>query len=162
MNKLRNGLLAFVALASMPAAIGYASILGPASGVCAAGATPSVLVRVTGLKNRVGTVRVRTFAGSPETYFDKTKYQRRVLVGIPMSGPVDVCVPVNGPGVYAIDVRHDINLNGDTDRADGAGASGNPKVTLMDVLLGRRPPAKQVQVAVGRGTVVVPIIVRYY
>jgi uncharacterized protein (DUF2141 family) len=161
MIKLRIGLLAFVALAAMPVAVGNAAILGPASGVCVAGATPSVLVRVSGLRSRLGTVRVRTFAGTPDTYFDKTKYQRRVEVSIPKAGPVDICVPVNAPGVYAVDVRHDANNNGDTDRADGAGASGNPKLTLFDVLFKRRPPAKQVQFSVGRGTTVVPIVLKY-
>jgi hypothetical protein len=80
---------------------------------------------------------------------------------MPSSGPVEVCVPMPAPGIYAVDVRHDINNNSDTDRADGAGASGNPKISLFDVIFGRKPPAKQVQVSVGQGTTVVPIIVRY-
>jgi hypothetical protein len=70
-------------------------------------------------------------------------------------------MPVPAAGVYAVDVRHDANNNGDTDKADGAGASGNPKITLFDIIFGRKPPAAQVQVHVGHGTTIVPITVRY-
>jgi hypothetical protein len=74
---------------------------------------------------------------------------------------VEVCVPVPAPGVYALDVRHDANNNSDTDRADGIGASGNPKMSLFSIIFGRRPPANQVQFKVGNGTAIVPVVVRY-
>jgi uncharacterized protein (DUF2141 family) len=161
MIKLRLGLLAVVGGVCIPASLYAASILGPSAPVCAVGTVPSILVKVTGLKDRTGKLRVRTFGGSPATYFDKTKALKRIEVVIPASGPTDVCMPVPGPGVYAVDVRHDANDNGDTDKADGAGASGNPRMTLFDIIFGRKPPAKQVQVSVGRGTAIVPIQVKY-
>ena len=60
-----------------------------------------------------------------------------------------------------VDIRHDINNNGDTDRADGAGASGNPKIGLFDVLFGRKPPARQVVFNVGQGVTPITITVNY-
>ncbi len=47
-------------------------------------------------------------------------------------------------------------------RADGAGASGNPRVSLLDILLKRKPPTRQVQIAVGAGTTIVPIRIKYF
>jgi uncharacterized protein (DUF2141 family) len=161
MSKLRIGFLSVVAAALAVPAFSSAAVLGPEPTACAGSGAPSILVRVSGFKNRAGKVRVRTFGGSPATYFDKTKVLKRLEYDMPSSGPVEVCVPMPAPGIYAVDVRHDINNNSDTDRADGAGASGNPKISLFDVIFGRKPPAKQVQVSVGQGTTVVPIIVRY-
>ncbi len=161
MLNLRFGLIAMATVVAIPSGLAAAQILGPAPAACSAGDVPSILVRVSGFKDRVGKVRVRTFGGSPSTYFDKTKVLKRVEYTIPASGPVEVCMPVPSVGVYAVDVRHDTNSNGDTDRSDGAGASGNPKISLFDIIFKRKPPVKQVQVSVGQGTTVVPIMIRY-
>jgi uncharacterized protein (DUF2141 family) len=161
MSIVRIGLVSVAVAALVGPAFLSAAVLGPEPAACAGSAEPSILVRVSGFKNRAGKVRIRTFGGSPSTYFDKTKVLKRLEYDMPSAGPVEVCVPMPAPGVYAVDVRHDINNNSDTDRADGAGASGNPKISLFDVIFGRKPPAKQVQVSVGQGTTVVPIIVRY-
>jgi uncharacterized protein (DUF2141 family) len=141
-----GGLLAF------PASAG---VIGPDAGVCVSGGGSAIL------KDRLGPVRVRTFGGSPETYFDKKKTLKRVVVAPPASGPVEVCMAVPGPGVYAVDIRHDVNRNGDTDKADGAGASGNPKISLFAILFGKRPSADQVAVRVGNGVVPINIQVKY-
>lgn len=161
---MRNSIMTFPAVALMLLGIAPASsaqALGPDPSLCDGGNEPTILVRVTGLKNRDGTIRVRTFTGDPETYFNKKFAQKRLLYPTPAAGQVDICVPVGAPGIYAIDVRHDVNGNGDTDRADGVGASGNPKFSLWTILLGKKPSAQQVQVTVGRGTTIVPITVRY-
>ncbi len=149
------------ALFVLAASAGAANPLGPNPALCENSNDPSILVKISGLKHRNGTIRVRAFTGDPSKYFNKKYAYRRVQYAIPSSGPVEVCVPVGAPGVYAIDVRHDANANGDTDRSDGVGASGNPKFSLFSVIFGRRPPAQQVQVNVGNGTIVVPVTVRY-
>lgn len=136
-------------------------VVGPNPARCAPGGGPAMLVSVTGLKNRAGTVRVRSFGGSPSTYFDKKRALSRIEVPTPAGGAVQVCVPVAAPGWYAVDVRHDANANSDTDRADGGGASGNPRVTLFDILLGSKPPADKVRVWVGSGTTTVPVTIMY-
>ncbi len=131
------------------------------SAPCPANAGPALQVDITGFKNRQGQVRVRVFGGSPNTWFDKKHWLSRIQVPVPQSGRVSFCMAVPRPGTYAVDVRHDINLNGDTDRADGGGASGNPQLGLFDVVFGRKPDPKKVQVQVGNGVTVVPITLMY-
>ena len=63
--------------------------------------------------------------------------------------------------MYAVDVRHDGNANGRTDRQDGGGVSGNPSVSLFDVLFSRRPNPATVQFRVGNGTTLVPVTLMY-
>ncbi len=152
---------ALMLAASGPAGVAMAAVLGPNPTLCDGGTEPSILVRVSGLKNRAGTIRVRTFTADPGKYFDKRYTLKRLLYPVPASGPVDSRVPVSAPGVYAVYVRHDANNNDDTDRSDGVGASGNPKFSLFNIILGRKPRAEHVQVSVGNGTTIVPITVRY-
>lgn len=138
-----------------------AQILGPHAARCAAGTGPAVLVTVTGLKNRNGTVRLRLFGGNTSTWFDKRKYLVRVEVPTPASGPIRICLPAPGPGIYAVDLRHDANNNSDTDRADGGGASGDPQVSLWDIILGRKPSPKVVGFTVGQGVKQLTITTMY-
>jgi hypothetical protein len=136
--------------------------IGPDAAQCVAGSTrPAMLVVVEGFKARTGTVRVRTFGGSPSTYFDKKTKLLRTEVPTPREGRVAICMPVDRPGIYAVDVRHDLNGNNKTDRSDGGGASGNPHVTLFDMLFSRKPDPKTVQVRVGAGTTVGPVTLTY-
>jgi uncharacterized protein (DUF2141 family) len=158
MSKFRFCLIGLPLVFAAPAG---ATVLGPDAGVCARGDGPAILVNVVGFKNRAGSVRARTFGGSPSTWFDKKHYLKRTLAEVPSSGAVAICMPVPGPGTYAVDIRHDINANGDTDKADGAGASGNPKISLFDVVFGRRPPAAKVSVQVGTGVTPITIVLKY-
>lgn len=152
----------FAGLALMSSAMAaHAGGLGPDAQVCASGTGPAILVRVEGLKDRAGPVRVRTFGGDPSSYFDKTKALARVIVDTPPAGPVEICMPVPGPGTYAVDVRHDVNRDGKTNKSDGAGASGNPNVSLFDIVFGRKPSPAKVAVQVGRGVVVVNVTMKY-
>ncbi len=154
------GLVAGVILASAATTV-HAGGLGPDAAVCASGGGPAILVRVEGLKDRSGPVRVRTFGGDPSSYFDKTRALARVVIDTPPAGPVEICMPVPGPGTYAVDVRHDVNRDGKTNKADGAGASGNPNVSLFDIVFGRKPSPAKVAVQVGRGVVVVNVTMKY-
>jgi uncharacterized protein (DUF2141 family) len=135
--------------------------LGAQNEPCSATAGPSILVKVVGLKNRVGTVRVRLFGGDPKTYFDKRYPLQRIEFAIPKSGDIERCITLPRGGIYAVDVRHDANNNGKSDRADGAGASGNPEVSLLDILFNKKPSVTKVQITVGRGSTVTTIIVKY-
>lgn len=140
---------------------GSGGILGPHAARCAAGGSPSILVTIVGLKNRAGTIRVRTFGGATSTWFDKKGWLTRVELPTPGSGPVRICMPVSAPGTYAVDVRHDINGNGDTDRSDGGGASGDPRVTLLDFVFGRKPSPKTTAVHVGAGVREITVTAMY-
>lgn len=123
--------------------------LGPDAARCAGATGPAMLVRVTGFANRRGSVRVRLFGPPVSSYFDKKRALRRIELPVPASGPVAICVAVPHPGTYVVDVRHDVNGNGKTDRKDGGGASGDPHLSLFDVLFSRKPEPREVQVAVG-------------
>ncbi len=138
-----------------------AVVLGPDAAVCQAGNGPAILVHVVGLKNRAGTVRVRTFGGNPSTWFDKKTYLKKTIIVPPNAGTLDICMPVSRPGTYAVDIRHDVNGNSDTDMADGGGASGNPDVSLFDVVFNRKPPASKTGFQVGAGVTSVTVVVKY-
>ena len=119
-----------------------------------------MLVRVIGLKTRSGIVRVQSYGGDPASYFEKGAYLERVDVQPPSNGPVDVCMLVPRPGIYAISVRHDVDGTGKASLSDGGGFSGNPNVSFLDVALKRRPSPVQVQVRVN-GVVRVPVTLNY-
>jgi uncharacterized protein (DUF2141 family) len=161
MSNLRGWMLgAAIAAAFAPAA--DAAVLGPHADACARGSgRHAMLVRVEGLKTRSGLVRVQSYGGSPATFFDKGAYLERIEVAVPRSGAVEVCMPVPRAGIYAVSVRHDADGNGKTDRnGDGGGFSGNPNLSLLDVVLKRKPSPAQVQVRVS-GVASVPVTLNY-
>ena len=153
---------AAAALAIAPVSVAGAAVLGPDSAKCGSGSGPAVLVKVSGLKSRVGKLRVRTFSGAkPSAWFNKKMALKRVEVDIPDGGPIEICMPVPSAGGYVVDLRHDLNNNGDTDKSDGAGASGNPTISMFDFFLGRKPPASKVVVQVGEGVVAISVVMKY-
>lgn len=158
MSKFRLCLIGLPLLFAAPAG---ATVLGPDAAQCSAGNGPAILVNVVGFKNRAGTVRARTFGGSPSTWFDKKYYLKRTLLPVPASGNVQICMPVPKAGTYAVDIRHDINGNGDTDKSDGGGASGNPSISLIDVVFGRKPSPSKTAVQVGEGVTPITIVLKY-
>ena len=138
-----------------------AAIQGPHAARCAPGAGPALLVTVAGLKDRGGQIRLRLYGGATSTWFAKGKYLLRTQIPTPKTGAVRICMPVPAPGVYALDLRHDVNGNGDTEKSDGGGASGDPHMTLFGILLGRKPSPKQVGVTVGNGVTPITITTMY-
>jgi len=158
MSKVKPFLACLIAVA--PLAHAGAAALGPHADACADG-KPAMLVRIEGLKSRTGTLRVQSYGGDPARYFDKGAYLERVEVHVPPTGPIDVCMPVPHPGTYAISVRHDADGHGGTDvHNDGGGFSGNPNLSLFDVLFKRKPSPAQVQVRV-TGVTTVPVKLNY-
>ena len=157
MSKLIACLAASAAALASPCG---AAILGPNAADCAAAARrPAMLVKVTGLKSRGGIVRVQAY-DDPDRYFDKGAYIERVDVRPPAAGAVDICLPVPRAGIYAVSVRHDVSGDGKADLTDGGGMSGNPNLSLMDVVFKRRPSPVQVQVQV-QGLTIVPVVMNY-
>lgn len=143
-------------IAAAPAA---ATVLGPHAGDCRGGGRPAMLVKIIGLKSRTGILRVQAY-DDPARFFEKGSYIERIEVRPPAAGPIEVCVPVARGGTYAVSVRHDINGTGHADLSDGGGTSGNPNVSMMDVLFKRRPSPEQVAVRVA-GITPVPVILNY-
>ena len=135
---------------------------GPFARACSAGTdAPAMLVRVTGFRSRTGTIRVQLYGGDPDHYFDKHSYLRRIDLPVPGAGALDVCVPAPAPGTYAVSVRHDVDGSGKTGREDGGGMSGNPEMSLFDLMFKRKPPPGKVAVQVGHGVRVVPVVLNY-
>jgi uncharacterized protein (DUF2141 family) len=157
--RIRAAALALGALVALPAAVS-ADPAEPAQHSCPAD-QPAMLVRITGFKARTGIVRVQSYGGDPATYFDKGAYLKRIEARVPASGPLDVCVSVTAPGRYAISVRHDVNGSGKTDTSDGGGMSGNPRLSLFDIMLKHKPDPAEVAVEVGHGVKTVPITLNY-
>lgn len=152
------GAIAMLAMPMVPAA---AAPVGPHAAVCEAGGR-SVTVRVTGLRVRTGRIRVQLYAANPSTFLERGRWLQRVDVPAnAASGDLEVCVPVATAGRYAVMVRHDANGNGDNDRADGAGFSGNPRVSLVDLALRRKPPMERVAFAVGAGNTTQRVVLNY-
>ncbi|MFZ5705607.1 MAG: DUF2141 domain-containing protein [Pseudomonadota bacterium] len=158
MSKLVAGMAGLMIAMGMPVAAG-AAVLGPDAAACT-GNAPAILVHVEGLKSRSGMLRVQSYGGNPKHYFDKGSYLRRIDVPVPASGPVDVCVKLPANGAYAVSVRHDVDGSGKTGMEDGGGMSGNPRLSLLDVLFKRKPDPQKVQIEVA-GMTRVSIVMNY-
>jgi len=161
MSKLIARVMIAAGALAAPCAPAAAIVIGPHVATCEAGGKPALLVKIVGLKTRTGTIRVQTYGGDPAHYFDKGSYIERVEVPTPAAGTVEVCMPVPKSGTYAVSVRHDVTGKGGTDMADGGGLSGNPSLSLMDVVFKRRPTPVQVQVRVESGVTPVPVVMNY-
>lgn len=152
------GLMAMASFAA-PLASAQATTLGPYAATCQNGG-PAVIARVSGLKARSGVIRVQLYADNRATFLEKKQYLERVDVPA-RAGPMDICVPVPKAGRYAISVRHDVDGNGKTSRADGGGFSGNPKVSLGDLITKRKPDLAKVAFMVSDGPRLVPVTLNY-
>ncbi len=164
MSKVRVPILWLLPTLGVAAAMGAATAApaGPYAARCEGNpAEPAMLVHIVGFKARTGTVRVQSYGGDPARYFDKDTYLKRVDLRVPAAGALDVCLPVPSPGTYAISVRHDIDGAGKSDRGDGGGLSGNPHMSLFDLLFKRKPDPAVVAVPVQRGVRTVPIVLNY-
>jgi len=136
-----------------------AAPVGPHASLCAAG-KPAVLVHVPAVKAPKGSLSVKLYASNPATFLEKGKYLRKVEVPVNRSGPIEVCVPVPAAnGRYAVSVRHEVK--GEKSRADGGGFSGNPKLSLVDIALKRKPSLAAVSFEVSGKTRVVPVVLNY-
>jgi hypothetical protein len=136
-----------------------AAPVGPYASLCAAG-KPAVLVRVPKVKAPRGTLSVKLYASNPATFLEKGKYLRKVEVPANRTGPFDVCVPVPAAnGRYAVAVRHEVGR--EKSRSDGGGFSGNPRLSLLDIALKRKPSLGAVSFQVTGNTRVVPVVLNY-
>ena len=117
---------------------------------------PTMTVRITGLKNGSGKVRVQAYGPGGAGFLDKGKWVRRV--DYPLNGrrSVEVCVPLPRAGQYAFVVRHDANANRKSDWNDGGGFSRNPKLSLMG-----KPSFGQTAVAVPKGAANTHVVMNY-
>ena len=157
MRKSRFPLIAGVALTTLGvSAPAGSTIVGSDAAVCAAG-KPSLLVRVNGLKQSTGTLKLSIYGSNPSVYLKKQGRLRRIKVAVHSRGPIDVCIAVPRSGRYAVAVHHDLNANGNKDRHDGGGYSNNPRVSLMNM----RPAFARTAVDVGQSPAKVDVRLLY-
>jgi len=157
MRKSRFPLIAGAAVAVLgPVAPADAAIVGADAAVCAAG-KPALLVRVNGIKQPTGTLKLSVYGNNPSVYLKKQGRLRRIKVPVHGRGPIDVCVAVPRSGRYAVAVHHDLNGNGDKDRHDGGGYSNNPRVSITNL----RPPFARTAVSVGKSPAKIDVRLLY-
>ena len=151
----------FLALAasSAPAA---AQLLEGRDAVCN-GASPSVRVNVTGLKDRSGRLKLELYPANEEDFLkDDTKLKNegkffaRLWTQTPQNGAVTLCIRAPRPGRYALLFTHDRDgKNKFNFWRDGAGFASNRK-------LGRsRPQLKEAVINVGSGVTTIGIHAQY-
>ena len=100
---------------------------------CAPGKGAAALVTITNVSASQGKLRVQAYNGTKTDWLEKGRWLNRMELPA-KKGTVRVCVPLPGPGTYAIAVRHDLNGNGKTDlRSDGGGMSNNPSINIFNL-----------------------------
>lgn len=138
-----------------------ATTLGPHAARCDGGQA-SVIVNVTGFRVRTGSVRVQLYAANPRTFLERRQWLQRIDLPVSRVGDMPICVPVSAAGRYAVSVRHDANGNGNSDRAtDGGGFSGNPDVSVLDLILRRKPSLARVAFQVDSEPVRINVVLNY-
>lgn len=119
---------------------------------------PSIHVHIDGFKDTKGKVRVQLYGEDPERFLAKGAKLLRIEVAVPdEGGPVDLCVPLEQKGVYALFVMHDRNENGKANVfSDGFGISNNPKMKL------RKPRHDEAAFEVGDEVLDMDIELQYF
>jgi uncharacterized protein (DUF2141 family) len=151
--------IATVALASpAPAAAQYGHKIGNDLSKCYKGSSSAVMVTVDGVKNSVGEVRVQAYRATPGDWLKKGRWLNRIEARA-KSGSMTFCVPLPGPGSYAIAVRHDANNNHETDLSvDGGGMSNDPSINIFNL---GKPSVSKTAFAVGNGVKSIRIQMKY-
>jgi len=149
---------AAVALPGAAAAAQYRDEIRNDMHRCAAGSGPAVLVTVDGVKSSSGKVRVQSYRATSSDWLQKGRWLSRIEVPA-RAGSMTFCVPVSGPGNYAIAIRHDVNGNGGTDfMSDGGGMSNNPSINIFNL---GKPAVGKTAFAVGNDVKAIRIRMRY-
>jgi uncharacterized protein (DUF2141 family) len=152
-------LAAGVIAAAAPAAAQFRNHIANETDKCRDGAGPAVKVQISGITPSQGTLRVQLYPGTAADWLKPGHWLNRIEV--PARGSsATVCMPVPGPGTYAIAVRHDVNGNGKTDiRSDGGGMSNNPSINILNL---GKPSYDKTAFPVGAGVKTISIRMRYF
>lgn len=120
---------------------------------CPASSATNVIVTVTGLKDRKGTLRAELYSDQQEDL------AIRIIKRVEMRSPgedVSLCIPVPAPGNYTVGVLHDRDQNGKVNVfTDGYGFSNNPRLGLG------LPSVSKVAFHVPKGTTRLTVVLNY-
>ena len=164
---LRN-LLAGIALGGallvpLTAVEAQAGVLGPDSSACTSGHGPAIRVIVSGLKDRIGELKLELYPATEADFLKddrdlvkEGKFFRSVRVPTPQTGAVVMCIKAPTPGRYALLFTHNRDGKNKFDFwSDGAGFPSNVK-------LGRtRPKLNMATINVGPGVTNTDIRAQY-
>ncbi len=143
-------------LAAMLAVPSVAQAIGPDAAACNGRRGSALLVRVTGLKERVGLIRVSTYPAREDDWLVKKRYTRRIDVAVPATGEPEICVALPGAGRFGVAVLHDRNGDHKVNIfKDGGGFSNNPSFGFS------KPKVEAVAFAAGAGITSVDIKLKY-
>ena len=138
--------------------------LGMAEGRCRSGELgPSFLVRVEGLKDRTGKLKLEVYPANNADFLEDDnilisagKTFRRVEQSVPASGLVQLCVRVPVAGSYAVSLLHDRDGNRRFGwRIDGIGFAGNPTLGWS------KPEASEASAVARSGPTQIEIVMNY-
>lgn len=111
----------------------YGEIINNDMRQCAPGGGPAVRVTIRGIKSATGKIRLQSYRATREDWLAKGKWINRIEVPA-RKGNMTFCVPVPGPGSYALAARHDANDNNETDIwQDGGAMSNNPSINILNL-----------------------------
>lgn len=128
-----------------------------AADACRPGATTAAaLVTVQGFKDRRGKLRIQNYRGNPEEFLASGRYLHREEASVSPDGEMTLCLPLPGPGNYAIVALHDRDSNGKLSVwSDGVGFSRNPRLALS------KPALDATMMNFGAGVTTVRIVLNY-
>jgi uncharacterized protein (DUF2141 family) len=110
--------------------------LGQAEGRCRVGETgPALLINVVGLKDRGGTMKAELYPANDQDFLaddnvliNAGKTFRRVVIDVPASGSVQLCIRAPAAGAYGLSLLHDRDANRKFGLSiDGVGFGSNPQ-----------------------------------
>jgi len=147
-------LLAAAAFFALPAHAQPGAVQGEPQ-LCRPGAAePALLLQITGLKDRAGSLRVELYPDrDPEFLGDKNKILesgqvfRRIIFDVPPGpGPTLACLGIPRPGRYSLAVIHDRqNTRHFSPFIDGIGFPGDPRLSYS------KPPASKAWITIAPG-----------
>ena len=160
MSKLLRPMLVMPLLVAAPMAVADTAAAALPAVACNEVTGPAMRIEVRGFKQIRGNLRVQIYGSDPAQFVKGGKRLARIEEPV-RTDPIRVCVPVPGPGRYAVAVRHDLNGDGKSGLSDGGGFSGNPSLSLGDAISGRMPHYDEVAVTVGSAPLKVDVVMQY-
>ena len=124
---------------------------------------PAFLVRVEGLKDRRGRLKLEAYPANDKDFLEddnilisQGKVFRRVEVPVPRRGAVQLCIRVPRSGPYAVSLLHDRDGNRKFGLSvDGIGFAGNPRLGTG------KPKAEQASAMAYSGPTRISIVMNY-